>query len=69
MKRTGEVVSELRAAGLKSRRALEVFLDSRPELQPDRIGGRLDWTPTAIARVRDALVERETKRTTPARSG
>jgi hypothetical protein len=58
VKATGEVVNELRKVGLKSRRALEVFLDSRPELQPDRFGGRLVWTEDAVAKVRAALVAR-----------
>lgn len=60
MKRTGEVVAILREYGLKSRRALDVFLDSRPELHPGYEAGRLAWSDKAIARVRAALVARET---------
>lgn len=59
VKRTGEVVAILREHGLKSRRALDVFLDSRPELHPGYSAGRLAWTEAAIARVRKALVARE----------
>lgn len=61
-RRTGDVVRELRKHGLKSRRALDVFLDSRPEIQPQKIAGRFDWNDEAFEKVRAAFIAREKSR-------